>query len=150
MKYFKLILWVGIMNRYVDFIDDEIFLNEVKKVFDAYNDNENKFKNKEDLLFESKNEIDFIKFIFDISSSSDISFNSWASFEIRRQDDKTVTNKIGEFHQGILGSTEGWIDLGKGDETAADLKNEDETIFIELKNKYNTLNNDGKKVHILN
>ena len=71
--------------------------------------------------------------------------DAWKHFEIIRQNDKSINNKIGEFHQNLLGCVEGWIDLGRGDETGVDLKNEDETIFIELKNKHNTMNASSSK-----
>ena len=35
--------------------------------------------------------------------------------------------------------------MGVGDETEVDLKKEDNTIFIELKNKYNTMNSSSTK-----
>ena len=62
-----------------------------------------------------------------------------------RQQDKTINNKIGEFHQELLGKVDGWMDLGIGDETEIDLKKEDNTVFIELKNKYNTMNSSSEK-----
>ena len=40
----------------------------------------------------------------------------------------------------LLGSVDGWSDLGVGHPLGVDLKNDEETIFIELKNKYNTMN----------
>lgn len=75
-----------------------------------------------------------------------IEFEEWSKSEIIRQNDKTINNKIGEFHQEILGKVDGWVDLGIGDETEADLKKEDNSIFIELKNKYNTMNSSSTKV----
>lgn len=71
--------------------------------------------------------------------------DKWLEAEISRQLYKTFEQKIGEFHQLILGSVEGWVDLGIGDKTQIDLRNEDSTIFIELKNKHNTCNGDSLK-----
>ncbi len=47
------------------------------------------------------------------------------------------------FTKKILGSVEGWDDLGVGDESKVDLFNSDKNIYIELKNKYNTCNSDA-------
>ncbi|WP_308200740.1 Eco47II family restriction endonuclease [Pseudoalteromonas sp. 2CM28B] len=49
---------------------------------------------------------------------------------------------MGEFHQLILGNVDGWLDLGVGDNSKVDLVKEDNSIYIELKNKYNTCNSD--------
>ena len=49
------------------------------------------------------------------------------------------------FHQKLLGGVDGWTDLGTGDETKLDLKKNDNTIFLELKNKFNTVNSDSSK-----
>ena len=65
--------------------------------------------------------------------------------ELLRQSDKTINTKIGEFHQELLSKVNGWVDLGIGDETEVDLKKEDNSIFIELKNKYNTVNSSSTK-----
>ena len=96
------------------------------------------------ILKESKNTIDEFKTIFDVCVNQ-ISFDEWLKFELTRQQDKTINNKIGEFHQELLGKVEGWVDLGIGDETEIDLKKEDNTVFIELKNKYNTMNSSSEK-----
>ena len=69
--------------------------------------------------------------------------NNWTKSEKIRQDGKKIENKMGEFHQQLLGHVDGWIDLGIGDDSHVDLKNEEETIFIELKNKKNTVNGDS-------
>lgn len=129
-------------NKYVDFVSDKDFLMAVKKVVDAYPSNNN--VSTVEVLTKSKNTIDEIKTVFDISVNK-IGFEEWARNEISRQSDKTINNKIGEFHQEILGKVDGWIDLGVGDETEVDLKKEDNSVFIELKNKYNTMNSSSKE-----
>lgn len=98
------------------------------------------------VLKESRNDIDAIKTIFDITVKQ-IGFDGWANKEMERQQDKTINNKIGEFHQELLGKVDGWVDLGIGDETEIDLKKEDDTVFIELKNKHNTMNSSSKKIY---
>jgi len=113
-------------HEYVDFIEDEDFENCVKWVVDGY-------KQSKDIR---RNGIDPFKTVFDMYNK-DMSFGSWKSSEMIRQNDKTVNNKVGEFHQKLLGCVDGWKDLQTGD--VADLSNDSETIFIELKNRWNTV-----------
>lgn len=131
------------MNKYVDFVSDEDFLECVKHVVDFYLSDEYK-EAPMTVLKESKNDIDAIKTIFDVAVKQ-IGFDGWANKELERQQDKTINNKIGEFHQELLGKVDGWVDLGIGDETEIDLKKEDNTVFIELKNKHNTMNSSSTK-----
>ncbi|MBQ6629860.1 MAG: Eco47II family restriction endonuclease [Methanobrevibacter sp.] len=131
------------MNKYVEFVSDEDFLECVKHVIDFYLSDEYQ-EEPLTVLKESKNDIDAIKTIFDITVKQ-IGFDGWANKEMERQQDKTINNKIGEFHQELLGKVDGWVDLGIGDETEIDLKKEDNTVFIELKNKHNTMNSSSTK-----
>ena len=131
------------MNKYVDFVSDEDFLECVKHVIDFYLSDE--FQEEPmTVLKESKNDIDAIKTIFDVTVKQ-IGFDGWANKEIERQQDKTINNEIGEFHQELLGKVDGWVNLGIGDETEIDLKKKDNTVFIELKNKHNTMNSSSTK-----
>ena len=127
------------MNKYVTFVSDEIFLEEVKKVVNAYATDEDLSKTPIEVLFNSKETIDQFKTIFDIYSNR-FSLAEWINFEIPRQHDKTASNRVGDFHQNLLGRVDGWVNLGRGDPSGMDLKKEDDSIWIELKNKYNTLN----------
>ena len=125
------------VNRYVDFISDEHFKKCVTHVVNAYN--------KEFILEDKqlqKNGIDTIKMTFDMSCEGN-NFKKWKIKESTRQKDKTVNNALGEFHQMLLGGVEGWTDLGAGDLTKLDLKKNDNSIFMELKNKDNTVNADS-------
>lgn len=131
------------MNKYVEFVSDEDFLICVKHVIDFYLSDEYQ-EAPMTVLKESKNDIDAIKTIFDVTVKQ-IGFDGWANKELERQQDKTINNKIGEFHQELLGKVDGWVDLGIGDETEIDLKKDDNTVFIELKNKHNTMNSSSTK-----
>lgn len=131
------------MNKYVEFVSDNDFLECVRKVVEAYQSLDENVS-PTSILKESKNTIDEFKTIFDVCVNQ-ISFDEWLKFELTRQQDKTINNKIGEFHQELLGKVNGWVDLGVGDETEIDLKKEDNTVFIELKNKYNTMNSSSEK-----
>jgi len=113
-------------NRYVDFVSDKDFIDCVKWVVNGYSSNINI----------RKNGIDPFKTVCDMYNK-DITFASWKNSEAIRQNDKTVNNKIGEFHQKLLGCVAGWDDLKTGG--IADLANTSLTIFIELKNRWNTI-----------
>jgi hypothetical protein len=63
--------------------------------------------------------------------------------EALRQAQKTLGKAVGEFHQIVLGSCEGWVNLGTGDESHLDVRREDGSIFAEIKNKFNTTNDDS-------
>ncbi len=84
------------------------------------------------------NTVDPFSALFDMTVSH-ISFDEWERTEIRRQDQKTLQNAIGKFHQMVLGSVQGWQDLGVGGDTIFDLKNDDRKIVAEIKNKFNTV-----------
>ena len=127
------------MNKYVTFVSDEIFLEEVKKVVDAYATDEDLSKTPWEVLSNSSETIDQFKTLFDIYSNR-FNLNDWKNFEIPRQHDKKASNRIGDFHQNLLGRVDGWVNLGRGHPTGMDLKKEDDTIWMELKNKYNTMN----------
>jgi hypothetical protein len=86
------------------------------------------------------NALDPFTMQFGMSLSSD---KNWIATEVKRQLYKTFEQKIGEFHQKLLGSVDGWNDLGVGDDSKVDLSNDNGTIFIELKNKFNTCNSDA-------
>ena len=125
-------------NKYVSFVSDDIFLDCIKLVCNSYPSSDIIDMNKL-----HKNTLDPIKQIFDISAMK-IDSDTWVKNELIRQQDKTINNKIGEFHQKLLGSVNGWEDLGIGDSTKVDLRKKDNSIFMELKNKENTVNSDSK------
>lgn len=88
-----------------------------------------------------KNVIDPFSAIFE-ALINDISFEEWIERERMRQTQKTFQNSIGEFHQGILGSVEGWENLGTGH--VVDLKNDQLKTIAEIKNKFNTTKGNDK------
>lgn len=127
-------------HKYVPYMDDDTFADLVDKVLLAYN-----VDKKVDI---SKNMIDPIKMIFDMSAWQ-ITEEEWRKNEADRQLDKTVNNAIGYFHQRFLSNIKGWIDLDCNADLKSlygvDLCNEEKTIFIEIKNKYNTMNSSCKR-----
>ena len=61
--------------------------------------------------------------------------------EVLRQLDKTRNNAIGYFHQNIFRYVKGW----KMASNPFDVVNEQESIFVEVKNKFNTMNSTSKQ-----
>jgi len=127
-----------VKNKYVDFVSDEHFLRCVRWVCDSYPAEAGKI----DMKALQRNIVDPFKMVFDIINGK-LCVDDWIKNETIRQVDKTINNRIGDFHQKLLGGVKGWTDLGTGNQLKVDLKKDDETVFIELKNKFNTVNSDS-------
>ena len=125
-------------NKYVNFVSDKDFLKCVEHVCKGY------AESRENLSIDDlkSNGLDPFKTVFDLINKR-INFDTWLKNEEMRQADKTLNNRIGEFHQKLLGSVKNWVDLGIGDDSKVDLMKKDKSIFIELKNKFNTVNSDS-------
>lgn len=93
---------------YLPYISDEDLKTLVKEVVDCILTTQ---QQQEEKMF--KNVIDPFSAIFD-GVVQDFNVEDWLKKERARQVQKTVQNKIGEFHQAILGSIPGWENLGKG------------------------------------
>ena len=119
-------------DEYVGFVSDDFFLECIKEVCEHYSQESQ--KTMKEL---QTNGLDSFKMVFDIMNSNS-TVEGWIGGETIRQLDKTISNWIGDFHQKLLGGVDGWEDLGKGHETKVDLKKDDDTVFVELKNKHNT------------
>ncbi len=65
-------------------------------------------------------------------------WESWELAETTRQIQKALENEIGAFHQRLLGRLPGWKSLPRAD-GQPDLICPDRKIFVELKNKHNTV-----------
>lgn len=118
---------------YLSFITDENLIKEVKKILFAIE----KAK-KKDVY---SNALDPFSFIFDITANG-LSIEDWFKQEAQRQAQKSMQNQVGNFHQGIVGNSIGWSDLGIG--KVVDLKCESKKIIAEIKNKYNTTKGNHK------
>ena len=66
----------------------------------------------------------------------DWSIEEYESFTSAKNRQKSAQNEVGLFQQYILGSCKGWQSSNKG----VDLYNENKNIYLELKNRWNTLN----------
>ena len=64
----------------------------------------------------------------------------YEQFTMLKNRQKSRQNNVGLFNQDILGSCDGW----ESRHTGVDLYNSNRNIYIELKNRYNTLNSDSK------
>lgn len=93
-----------------------------------------------------RNVIDPFATIFTLSFFN-MKHEHWLRMEEFRKRDKTLTNALGIFHQQILGSVDGWQDLGT--KAVVDLVNDNRKIIAELKNKYNTVKG-SDKINIYN
>lgn len=89
-----------------------------------------------DVGLSHKNIVDPFSALFDMSVNH-MDYDQWVKAEIRRQQQKTLQNAIGKFHQCVLGSVTGWEDKGVGQ--IVDLICPSRRIFAEVKNKFNTV-----------
>ncbi len=117
---------------YFNFVSDSDLVAAVKTVLDAAT----KASDKAEKEFE-KNVLDPFAALFSITFNQ-IDLNDWNELEAERQAQKSIQNTIGEFHQHLLGSFNGWDDPGKGG--SVDLVNREKKIIAEVKNKHNTMN----------
>lgn len=120
------------------FIKEEDFKNHVAETLASYN----KTLNSINLKDFNTNIIDPIKLLFD-KSVYEKTFKEIIELEIHRQRDKSNTNAIGYFHQnmfkyisGCTVPTQGWDVI---------CKKEDYSIYVEMKNKHNTMNSSSSQ-----
>jgi hypothetical protein len=83
-----------------------------------------------------KNIVDPFSALFDMAVNR-MTYPEWINAEIRRQNQKSLQNAIGMFHQRVLGAIEGWEDLNVGE--LLDISNSERKIGAEIKNKFNTV-----------
>ena len=119
---------------YLDYISDNDLKAAVKKVIDCVRAKETEAKN--DLY---KNVVDPFSAIFD-GVINGLSLDDWLEKEKTRQTQKSVQNKIGEFHENVLSSVSGWKKVPKG----VDIRSMERKIIAEIKNKHNTVKGSDK------
>lgn len=135
------------MTWNLNFISETDFVEHVKATIEKYGNKLESF----DLEKFNKNKVDPVKLIFDkivYGSTWDDKINS----EIYRQRDKSNNNDIGYFHQGIFKYFKNCHVPPNGEEGGWDViyKNPDgiklpdgtivHTVYVEMKNKHNTMN----------
>ena len=120
-------------RKYLSYMSDEKLLDAIEKLYRSY---QKAFASKtlKDL---NKNIIDPFKFQFDTEFLHGGHPEETLRSEIFRQSDKTIANAIGLFHQQLLGSIDGFEESPT---LPCDVRKTDDTIFAEVKNKYNTMN----------
>lgn len=127
------------MHKYnLGFISDEAIYEHVKNTVEAY-------RREITLSQFNENIIDPIKLTFD-SGVYGKTIQQAIEDECFRQIDKSNTNKIGYFHQNIFKYADNnWIVPKEG----FDVENNELHIFIELKNKLNTISSASlRKIYI--
>ncbi len=116
-------------NYNLGFISDENIYNHVSETVSQYSASIN-------LKEFNKNIIDPIKLTFDAKIYGR-SMEDVVASECMRQLDKSNNNHIGYFHQNLFRyAGNGWTVPEEG----FDVVNEDRHIFVEMKNKHNTMN----------
>lgn len=118
------------MRQYnLGFISDELIYKHVKETVMLYRD-------FIDLESFNNNIIDPIKLTFDAKVYGK-SFEEIIESECIRQIDKSNTNHIGYFHQNLFNyAGNGW----RVPEKIFDVANDERKIYVEMKNKHNTMN----------
>lgn len=134
----------------LSFISEQQLIEHVKATIEKYGEKLESF----DIIRFNKNLVDPIKMIFD-KTVYQSSWEEIVSNEIFRQRDKANNNDIGYFHQRIFqymekchvpynGKEGGW-DVIYANEEGISLPDGDvvHTIYVEMKNKHNTMNSSG-------
>ena len=140
----------------IDFISKEDFKKHVRNTIDNYIGSFKPFSLKDF----NKNIVDPVKLTFD-KAFYGISWETLIENEITRQRDKTNNNYIGYFHQHIFkyikrcsvppnGKEGGWDVIYKNPDglyvgTGEDKKELVHTIYVEMKNKHNTMNSSSSE-----
>lgn len=135
------------MDWKLNFISEKDFTNHVKATIDKYGEKLDSY----DIVRFNKNIVDPIKMIFD-KTVYQSTWEEIVSNEIFRQRDKSNNNDIGYFHQRIFqyitncrvpdnGKEGGW-DVIFQKEDGIQLPDGDivHTVYVEMKNKHNTMN----------
>jgi hypothetical protein len=122
------------MKYNLSFISDDDLFKHVQNTI-------NKYKQSIDFKDLIRNVIDPIKLTFD-SIFYDKSIQSVLENETLRQMDKSNNNNIGYFHQNIFNYIDtSWLVPKKG----WDIVNSDRSIYVEMKNKHNTINSSSSQ-----
>ena len=123
------------MSKYnLGFISDENILQHVK-------DTVGKYRFEMSLKDFNKNLIDPIKMTFDSRVYKE-NIENRIDNEVSRQIDKSNTNLIGYFHQNIFEYISGEWDVPAN---GFDVVNETDKLYVEMKNKHNTMNSSSSQ-----
>ncbi len=120
-------------RTYLTYMDDEKLLDAIERLYQSY---QRAFASKT-LKELNKNIIDPFKFQFDTEFVHGGHPEETLKNEVFRQSDKSIANAIGLFHQQLLGSIDGFAE---SPDLPCDVRRLDDTVFAEVKNKFNTMN----------
>lgn len=121
-------------DYHLGFISNEDIYNHVRETVRLYS-------SRMDLKKFNKNLIDPIKLTFDQKVLGN-TIDATVMFECLRQEDKSNNNHIGYFHQKLFNyAGNGWTVPRQG----FDVVNEERHIFVEMKNKHNTMNSNSSQ-----
>ena len=131
------------MKWNLNFISEENLKNHVKETILKYGEQLQSYT----LQVLNKNIVDPVKLIFD-KSVSRLSWDEIIKSEICRQRDKANNNSIGYFHQNLFKylagcevPKEGWDVIFRNDNGILTPDGDTvHTIYVEMKNKHNTMN----------
>lgn len=84
------------------------------------------------------NDDPFLKNI--VKASVGITDEDWNKTEKQRRYYQALSMKMGDFHEELAGKFNGWKTLKVGHSSGCDVMKEDETEFMEWKNRDNTMN----------
>lgn len=129
------------MSWNLDFISKENYKKHVKEYFKKIESlvepsNVNEF---------NKNIIDPIKLTFSYFLTGE-DVDDLINAELNRQVDKSISNDIGYFHQNIFNYIDDWHVPKQG----FDIVKNDHTVYVELKNKHNTMNSSSSQKTYIN
>lgn len=120
------ILFNNTMHGLEDIIK-QFYINNIIKIY------EDKVDRRKTKIDEIKKETDKICYNF--------TDEEWLEFDNNRLKDKQVNNKIGELHEYLLANCNKFCKANDIDKNLqVDIMKKDYSIFIEVKNKYNTMN----------
>lgn len=80
----------------------------------------------------------FLKTI--LASHSEMTIEHWDAAEKQRLYEKALSMKMGDFHEELMGKFPGYETLPLGHPTGTDVRKLDDSEFIEVKNRDNTMN----------
>lgn len=130
-----------ITHKYLSYIDDDALLSAIDIMYNKYSEVYSGF----DYSHFTKNVIDPFQMLFDMHFTG-INVNEWISNEVARQVGKSLSNAFGSFQESIIGLSSNYTQYPVGDPNAhgVDCISNDQTVFADIKNKYNTLNSNAQ------
>lgn len=135
-KFINQIKRIIMPNKYVDFVSDSHLIECISELYTKYLNAKTSYTKKDF----NKNKVDVFKMLFD-KKFNNLDDENLIEKEISRQVDRTIVNAIGDFHEKILSGVIGYSKVPSG----IDIKSDDNKIFIELKNKHNTVKGEDNK-----